>query len=128
MKRIIIIFLVLILTSICLAEENAFEERLSFKYNDNDKRDPLIPLLDKDGLRPKSELFEKAELPIEINLSGIVWNKDVQFAIINGKIVKENEEVARGLILEKINLESVVLEYGERSTTIYIGGPKKDGK
>ncbi len=128
MKKIILLIMFLSFSIIASASENDFEQRLNFVYNDNNKRDPFIPLLDKDGLRPRSDLFEKAELPIKIDLSGIVWNKQVQFAIINGKIVKENEEVTRGLTLEKINSDNVVLEYGGRSTKVYIGGPKKDDK
>lgn len=93
------------------------------------KRDPFIPLVDSTGrVKEASELTRPVQslLPLNISLKGIIWSKTNPLAIINNKIYKEGDKIFEGLILEKINLESVILN--DRGEKIQINLRKKEKK
>jgi len=86
------------------------------------KRDPFVALVNRDGtLRSVEDLFKPDEaVPIEIKLKGILWGKKQPVAIINDKIFKEGSEITKGVILEKIDVNSVIVNYQGRKITTYL--------
>lgn len=97
-----------------------------FIYDAKGKRDPFIPLLDKDsatGLRasftsPKLQV----KLPVEIKVSGILWNGKEYFAVINDEVMKEGEDLGGGIRLKEIEKDKVILKYGQREFTVFLKG------
>ena len=76
------------------------------------KRDPFVDLVDASGrIKTGDELFESSQkvVPTNIVLKGIIWDEKRPLAVINGKIYGEGVTIAEGLVLEKINIGSVIL-------------------
>lgn len=82
------------------------------------KRDPFVDLVDKDGkIKSREELVRPTEkiLPLNILLKGIIWDEKRPLAIINNKVYAEGAKIFEGLILEKINKDSIILiDQGEK--------------
>ncbi len=99
-------------------------------YSDKLKRDPFLPLLDAAGReKADSELVRSAEvnLPLNISLKGIIWSKTSPLVVINDKIFREGDLVFEGLILEKINPGSIILNNrGERIEIVVRKKEKKE--
>lgn len=94
----ILIILVLIFPVNLLADE-------PFRYDSKGKRDPFMPLVT--GKSKVTSGLEGVELPADLNVEGIVIDRiKGSFAILNGVIVKENEESGNIKVL-KINEKSV---------------------
>ena len=126
MKKTALVISLLVLLS--LGFEFCYSKQ-DFTYNDFNKRDPLLPLVDSQGNpRTDAELFRQAEynLPLTVKVSGIMFSNNAPFAVINGKVVKEVDSLSEGLVLTKINLDNIILTYGNRPIKISIGGVKKD--
>lgn len=68
------------------------------KYDRANKRNPFIPIVTNDGqLVNIREDDEKTEM----NLEGIIYDKDGQsMAIINGQILRKNDNIGDGKIVE----------------------------
>ena len=63
-----------------------------FVYNDNEKRDPFVPLI-TDSVRFGAGLVGIGSID-DITLEGIVWDPvGESLVILNGMILKEHEEV-----------------------------------
>ena len=105
----------------------AFSENPEVVYPKS-RRDPLIPLLDSTGrVKAETELVRPVEvfLPLNISLKGIVWSKDSPLANINNKIYHEGDKIFEGLILEKINPDSVTLNDRGEKVKIYLRKKEK---
>lgn len=105
-KLIISLLLILIFLGSALAQKNP--ETSTVK-----KRDPFVDLVDASGkIKTEDELFESSQrmVPADIILKGIIWDEKRPLAIINGKIYREGATIAEGLVLEKINIGSVILK------------------
>lgn len=81
------------------------------KYDKAKKRNPFIPIVTTDGqLINIQEEDEKAE----INLEGIIYDKDGQsMAIINGQILRKNDNIGDGKIVEIRKDGVVYIKNGE---------------
>ncbi|MBM3251674.1 MAG: hypothetical protein FJZ11_02680 [Candidatus Omnitrophica bacterium] len=100
------------------------------------KRDPFVPLVDKDGnIRKGGELFvETQEILPEIVLKGILWDEKSPLAVINGKVLSEGspipfekgQKITKNIILKKINPESVILDYNEKEFIIPLRKKEKE--
>lgn len=89
-----------------------------FKYRDEGRRDPFVPLIKKDEKGQKPEL--KAEKPkvqetvtgsSEYSLIGLVWDKEGAFAIIRGE--SENWIVREGDMINDFMISRIEGEKGE---------------
>ena len=70
----------------------AAEEGGDFVYNDGGKRDPFMALISPEGTVGTGTAG--VESIDDITLEGIVWDPSGgSFAIVNGEILKENEQV-----------------------------------
>lgn len=77
------------------------------------KRDPFVDLVDASGrIKTEDEWFESSQrvIPTNIILKGIIWDEKRPLAIINGKIYGEGATISDGVVLEKINIGSVILK------------------
>jgi len=79
-----------------------------FLYNDKGKRDPLTPLVTKDGrILPGARAVTETG---DIELEGVIWDpQGNSVAIINGKLVRERERILNMQVL-KIRKASVILQ------------------
>lgn len=99
------------------------------------RRDPFVPLVDQQGnMRSGEDLFmpTKDILP-QVVLKGILWDERNPLAVINNKVLSEGAQVPLGdtgfsriIILEKINPESVVLNYNGREFMIKLRKKEKE--
>jgi Tfp pilus assembly protein PilP len=89
-----------------------------FKYRDEGRRDPFVPLIKKDEKGQKAE--SKAEKPevqemvtgsSEYSLIGLVWDKEGAFAIIRGE--SENWIVREGDVINDFMISRIEGEKGE---------------
>lgn len=79
-----------------------------FIYSANDKRDPFVPLVSKDGVYV-SDVYGIRGIK-DIRLEGIVWEKTKgSIAIINGEIIKEGQEIGSLKVL-KIERDAVIFD------------------
>ena len=79
----------------------------SFVYTDKGRRNPFIPLVDKDGryLLGEEELYSSDEL----SLSGILWDPQGRSScLLNNQIVKVGESVY-GFTIKNITKDSVTV-------------------
>lgn len=78
-----------------------------FKYDHHGKRDPFIPLVDKDGnLLPEVRPIGSVE---ELRLEGVLWDREGEsYAIISGSILKVGDMLA-DYKLVKIERKAVIL-------------------
>lgn len=81
------------------------------EYQSKGKRDPFVPLLTKEGQRvyPPGTDEELTSGEIRVILQGIVFDpKADSYAVINGKVVREKEEI-EGVKVLKIEPERVTI-------------------
>lgn len=87
---------------------SVFAQEGKFIYNANDRRDPFIPLVSKDGAYV-SDAYGIRGIK-DIRLEGIVWdNEKGSIAIINGEIIREGDELGSLKVL-KIEENAVVFD------------------
>ncbi len=87
-----------------------------FKYDLHGKRDPFIPLVDKEGnLLPEMRPIGSLE---ELNLQGILWNeKGESYAIISGTVLRVGDALLDYKVI-KIEQKGVVLTRAGEEVTI----------
>lgn len=99
------------------------------------RRDPFVPLVDSQGnIRSGQNLFVPAgEILAKIVLKGILWDAKNPIAVINGKVLSEGSELvvedagfSKTVIVQKINPESVILNYNEREFEIKLRKKEKE--
>ncbi|MFA5060365.1 MAG: general secretion pathway protein GspB [Candidatus Omnitrophota bacterium] len=77
------------------------------------KRDPFVALVNSQGkIKAKEELFPSIapkSLSMNIVLKAIIWDEARPLAMINNKVYGQGSEITKGLIVEKINPNDVVL-------------------
>lgn len=93
------------------------------EYQSKGKRDPFVPLLTHDGRRiqPPGLDEEIGLAAAKLNLQGIVLGKGKDsFAIINDRILKEQEEI-EGIKVLKIeaNRVSILVDGQEHNLTVH---------
>ena len=90
-----------------------------FKYNNNGKRDPFIPLIGKqtNGATKGLDFIESIA---DIKLEGIIWSsKSGSVAIINGNPLKEGESIG-SVKVTKIEQNKVYLLINEIEESVSI--------
>lgn len=94
-----------------------------FKYDPKNKRDPFIPLVDKEGnLLPEIRPVTAA---VELNLEGIVWSdKGESYAIISGVVLRAGEMIG-DYTVKKIEKSRVTLMRGGEVFTINLRGEEE---
>jgi len=104
-KGIVKIFLFIFFSCVCF---NALALEPEFKYSDKGNRDPFQALVTSDGriLPGAKSVSETGSIEIE----GIIWDpQGKSVAIINGKLVKEQDRIMNVQLL-KINKTSIILQ------------------
>lgn len=94
--------------------EQGIEE--SFYYDSRGKRDPFISLLSMPGLYEYDDSAEISEgdlVTLYVELGGIVWDPVEPMALINDRVVREDEEYDSMKIL-KIDPRSVLIFYKDK--------------
>jgi len=103
------------------------EAELSSGYPQS--RDPFIPLLDKEGNLRKD--FAKpvitGDLAPRVNLTGISKVNNVFYAIVDGKWVKENDQLG-DLVIDKIESDKITLRFGEKKFAVKLRLEKKQNE
>ena len=94
-----------------------------FKYDPKNKRDPFIPLVDKEGnLLPE---FRPVTATVELNLEGIVWSdKGESYAIISGVVLRVGEMIG-DYTVKKIEHSKVILSRAGEDFTINLRGEEE---
>ena len=99
-----------------------------FIYDSESRRDPLIPLLDKDSPTGSRTVFTppeiKVELPLKVEVKGILWNGQEYYAIINDAVTKAGQQLGEVKIGE-IEKDKVIIEYGGREFTVFLRKEKE---
>jgi hypothetical protein len=99
------------------------------------RRDPFVPLVDNQGnIRSGQNLFVPAEeILAKVVLKGILWDAKNPLAVINGKVLSEGSELViedegftKNIIVQKINLDSVILNYIDREFEIKLRKKEKE--
>ena len=108
------VFCILCAGSNCFSEEKGPGK---FVYDARGRRDPFVPLYDKDSATGLRKAFTPPEreirLPIAIEIRGILWNGSEYFAIINDKVMSKGKNIGEVWIRE-IEKDRVILEYKEK--------------
>ena len=111
----VLIAVVVVGTSFSVGRAEEENEEQHFVYNDHGNRDPFWPLVNQNGSIINFETdFTIADLYLEGVMAG-TGGKNL--AIINGKIVRENDKIGQFSIIH-IESESVTLRKGEDEFTL----------
>jgi hypothetical protein len=96
-------------------------EEETFIYDSMGRRDPFIPLLDKDSPTQLRTVFipPVLELPVEIKIKGILWSGREFFAIVNGEVRKKGDSID-GIRIKAIEEDRVILGYLGKEYTIFL--------
>lgn len=119
---LLIMFVVGLTDNVNYAQEEASQDETSFIYEDNGKRDPFWPLVSKAGTIIN---YDSDYVISDLILEGIVAGVGgSSIAIINGKIVKENDKIGQ-FIVSQISANNVVLKQEDQKFELKL---KKGGK
>ena len=124
MNRNILIFLLMAALTCFALPAYCQEEGLTVTDSLN-KRDPFVPLLDENGSfrAPFQGSHDNLELP-QVKLEGIVKINGAFFAIIDGQLLKEGN-VIKGLRLEEVDFDRIVLSYFGKKETLQLSPEKQ---
>ncbi|MCK4993506.1 MAG: hypothetical protein KAS13_00490 [Candidatus Omnitrophica bacterium] len=108
MKQTCVNILVILLSMIVVSGARASSR--DFTYQSKGNRDPFMSLVTKDGrILPGARVVSETG---DVELEGIIWDpKGKSMAIINGKLVKEQQRVMNMQVL-KIKKDSIILQKG----------------
>lgn len=99
----------------------AFAAMNKFIYDANNKKDPFIPLVDKSSPTGLRTVFvppeQHVELPMDVKISGILWNGKEYFAIVNEKVIKAGDTLG-AIRIKGISSNQVIVEYGQREFAV----------
>jgi len=98
------------------------------EYQSKGKRDPFVPLITLDGQRVHPPGFdEEVDAGItDLILQGIVFDTRADsYAIINGRIVRSNEEV-EGMRVVRIEPTTVTILVGGERHQLSLSQPKQE--
>ena len=80
-------------------------------YDEGARRGPFVPLADENGMRRNlSQSGAEGELPVKLQIMGILASEGSAMAIINGEVVKEGDSIG-DVKIEKIDEKSVSVNY-----------------
>lgn len=85
----------------------------SFIYEDKNRPDPFVPLLDKTGSTPSAgpSLEDEMQLRLKrIKINGILWEEKDPLVMINNKIRRQGD-VVEELVVKEISVNRVVFEF-----------------
>lgn len=93
---------------------SAFAEK--FKYDSKGKRSPFSP----PGFVPETGTTgDISELDIPLQVTGIIWDDNNPFAMINDKIVKKGDMVS-GALVSDIKKDEVILKINDKKFVLKI--------
>ncbi|HBG61049.1 MAG: hypothetical protein A2Y03_11305 [Omnitrophica WOR_2 bacterium GWF2_38_59] len=96
---------------IVIAVNVSFSEEDILKYDDQGKRDPMLPLVSADGI---IENFDDSLSISDLSLEGVMLGDgDSSLVIINGKIVKIKDKIG-DFTVHEIKSEKVYLIKGNK--------------
>ncbi len=119
-----------VFTLIFLLTSTAFSfAQEGYSAENRKKRDPFVALVNTNGkIKSDDELFPasmgKRPLSLNVVLNAIIWDDKRPLAMINNKIYSEGKDIG-GIILEKINPNSVVLNDKGNLVTVELRKLKK---
>jgi len=112
-------FLVSVISYLPFGSCEASEE--DFIYDSRGRRDPFIPLTDKDSPTGLRRIFVPPEaevkLPIEITLKGILQKGGKLFAIINDEVMQKGDRIDE-LEITEVQKDKVILQYNGREFSV----------
>ncbi len=92
----------------------------SFEYDAHGKKDPMIPVVDRDGRVLFREDEESGKKVVALMLQGIIYrDKGKSKAVIENKLYKVGDRVA-GFIIEDIAPDKVILSDGKEKYELSI--------
>ena len=98
---------------------------LAFEYDPHGKKDPMIPVVDKDGRVLFKEDEKSGKKVVALLLQGIIYkDKGRSKAVIENKLYKVGDKVA-GFIIQDITPDKVILSDGKETYELSIK-QKKD--
>lgn len=108
------VYLILILTGICAFINSGFSQ-VQFIYDAKNKRDPFMPLIDKEG---RFLSLDKQSTEAKYELEGIIYDpKGVSLAIINGAILEISDTI-NDYKLVTIEEFKVILDNGSQTLSL----------
>jgi type II secretory pathway component PulC len=115
-KAVILTFIFVSVISVSFSEA-------VFKYDAKDKRDPLTPLIDKEGnLLPE---YRPASTAVTLHLEGIVWSGEGDsYAIISGTVLRAGETIGDHMV-KKIERSRVILNRAGEDSVINLRGEEE---
>ena len=126
---------VLLMLELSIAQEAAKEGEMDFEienftYSSDDRTDPFIPLLLKEGLMKeeqgpdrKLEMMEKIK---QIKVNGVLWDQRMPLVMIDNKIYKKGDILQTGLMVKDIQANSIIFGYYELAHEIFLIEKKND--
>lgn len=103
--------IILVCCLLFIAAKISFSDEDTFKYDDQGKNDPMLPLVSADGI---IENYDDSLSISDLSLEGVMLGDgDSSLAIINGKIVKLKDKIG-DFILNEIQREKVYLIKGQK--------------
>ncbi len=91
-----------------------------FEYDAHGKKDPMIPVVDRDGRVLFREDEESGKKVVALMLQGIIYkDKGKSKAVIENKLYKVGDRVA-GFVIEDITPDKVILSDGKEKYELSI--------
>lgn len=94
-----------------------------YRYEDNEARDPFVPLISADGrlrMMKKTERAEEAENETNLAIEGIIYDKyGISYAIINDSVVKTGDTVGDFIVLEIQKDKVVFIREGQTTEVVF---------
>ncbi|MBU0469399.1 MAG: hypothetical protein KKF78_06170 [Candidatus Omnitrophica bacterium] len=104
-------FTIIVCCLIVMTVNATFAEEDILKYDDQGKRDPMLPLVSTEGI---IENYDDSLSISDLSLEGVMLGDgDSSLAIINGKIVKLKDKVG-DFVVHEIKREKVYLIKGNK--------------
>ena len=102
-------FCLLFILVFILSSGNAL---FAFEYDPHGKKDPMIPVVDKDGRVLFKEDEESGKKVVALRLQGIIYkDKGISKAVIENKLYKVGDKVS-GFVIKDITPDKVILSDG----------------
>jgi len=109
-----VVYLILISTGFCVLINSGFSQE-QFVYDSKYKRDPFMPLIDKEG---RFLSLDKQTTEAKYDLEGIIYDpKGSSFAVINGTVLGIADTI-NDYKLVTIEETKVILDNGSQSMTL----------
>ena len=121
------IYTIIISCSLLILTNSAIYATSSFTYDSGSRRDPMVPLVDKNGVYIITSPQQQTSIN-DVYLQGITYDvSGGSIAVINGELVKEGEQIGT-LNVKKIGPDFVVIIIEDKEYVLNIFKEAGDGK